>query len=203
MQSGIRLRATLLTSLRAAVLLTVFAAMGARAQERPIGAPGTAAPAEPAEYRTGDYRAPTPLTLHGATVVSSAEAMKLWKANGALFIDVMPRPRKPDNLPPQTPWHVPERLNIPGSTWLPNTGTGVLAPAAAAYFQEQLQRLTAGNRTAPMLFYCLRNCWMSWNAAKRAIALGYARVYWFPDGVDGWAEIGGALTPSLPVEPVP
>jgi PQQ-dependent catabolism-associated CXXCW motif protein len=197
------IRTTLLKSLSAAVLLTAIAAMGARAQERPIGAPEAAAPAEPAEYRTGDYRSPTPLTLRGATVVSSAEAMTLWKANGALFIDVIPRPRKPDNLPPQTPWHVPEHLNIPGSAWLPNTGTGVLPSAASAYFQEQLQRLTGGDRMAPMLFYCLRNCWMSWNAAKRAIALGYARVYWFPDGADGWAEIGGTLTPSLPVEPVP
>ena len=84
MQSGIGPRVTFLKSLSAAVLLTAITAMGARAQERPTGAPETAAPAEPAEYRTGDYRSPTPLTLHGATVVSSAEAMALWKANGAL-----------------------------------------------------------------------------------------------------------------------
>jgi len=196
-------RAVSLKGLSAALMLTAIAAMGARAQERPIEVPETAAPAEPAEYRTDDYRSPTPLTLRGAIVISSAEAMALWKANGALFIDVMPRPRKPDNLPPQTLWHIPDHLSIPGSTWLPNTGNGVLAPAAAAYFEEQLQRLTAGDRMAPMLFYCLRNCWMSWNAAKRAIALGYGRVYWFPNGVDGWKEIGGTLTVGEPIEPVP
>jgi PQQ-dependent catabolism-associated CXXCW motif protein len=192
-----RLRTPLRQGLLSALLLT--AAIGAAAQERPT----ETAPAEPSSYRTGDYRSPTPLTLQGATVVSSDQAMALWKAKGALFIDVLPRPRKPDNLPPQTLWHLPDHLNIPGGVWLPNTGNGVLAPAAAAYFQEQLQRLTAGDRTAALLFYCLRDCWMSWNAAKRAIGLGYLSVYWFPDGVDGWTQIGGALTVSEPVEPAP
>ena len=31
---------------------------------------------------------------------------------------------------------------------------------------------------------------MSWNAAKRAIAMGYVNVVWFPDGIDGWQEAG-------------
>ena len=160
-------------------------------------------PAEPPGYRVDDYRSLTPRTLQGATVLSSADAMALWKAQAARFIDVMPRPRKPDNLPPETLWHVPEHSNIPGSTWLANTGAGVLAPAMAAYFQEQLQQLTGGDRAAPLLFYCQRKCWMSWNAAKRAIALGYTRVFWFPDGADGWREIGGTLSPATPAEPAP
>jgi hypothetical protein len=29
---------------------------------------------------------------------------------------------------------------------------------------------------------------MSWNAARRAVAWGYANVAWYPDGTDGWAE---------------
>ena len=176
------------------VAITAAALIAPQAQERP---------AEPPDYRISDYRAPTPQTLRGASVLSSVEAMALWRAKGATFIDVLPRPRKPDNLPPQTLWHLPEHLNIPGSTWLPNTGNGVLGPEAAAYFHDQLHRLTAGDRMAPLLFYCLKNCWMSWNAAKRAITLGYRRVYWFPDGADGWIEIGGTLAPSLPAEPVP
>ncbi len=31
---------------------------------------------------------------------------------------------------------------------------------------------------------------MSWNAAKRALALGYQNVAWYPDGTDGWHEAG-------------
>jgi PQQ-dependent catabolism-associated CXXCW motif protein len=41
-------------------------------------------------------------------------------------------------------------------------------------------------------------CWMSWNAAKRAVALGYARVHWYPDGTDGWAAAGLPLAEARP-----
>lgn len=174
----------------------IFGATSARATTN-------AAPAEPMEYRLDDYRAPTPATLRGGKAVSNDEAMMLWKSSRILFIDVMPRPRKPDNLPPKTLWRYPARKNIPGSIWLPNTGYGVLNAATAAYFRNHLERLTKGNRTAPVLFYCLKNCWMSWNAAKRAIELGYSNVYWYADGSDGWSEIRGELQAAQPVEPVP
>lgn len=127
----------------------------------------------------------------------------MWKAKAAIFIDVLPCPRRPDNLPPGTLWHVPEHRNIPGSVWLPNTGFGALAPPAAAYVEMQLDRLTNGDKTAPLVIYCEKDCWMSWNTAKRAVALGYRAVHWFPDGADGWTRIGGPLAPSMPVEPVP
>jgi len=38
--------------------------------------------------------------------------------------------------------------------------------------------------------YCHRNCWLSWNAAKRAISYGYRNVFWFPDGMEGGAPPG-------------
>jgi rhodanese-related sulfurtransferase len=34
---------------------------------------------------------------------------------------------------------------------------------------------------------------MSWNAAKRALALGYTHVMWFSEGTDGWQELGYPL----------
>ena len=40
---------------------------------------------------------------------------------------------------------------------------------------------------------------MSWNAAKRALSYGYSRVYWYPEGTDGWAAAGGELTEATPV----
>lgn len=160
-------------------------------------------PAEPADYRNENYRTPTPATLRGGKVVSNDKAMQLWQSSGALFIDVMPHPRKPDKLPPNTLWHPPGRKNIPGSVWLPNTGYGVLNPAAAAYLRDNLRRLTKADKNAPILFYCLKDCWMSWNAARRAIELGYSNVYWYPEGTDGWSEIGGELRTAKPVEPMP
>ena len=43
---------------------------------------------------------------------------------------------------------------------------------------------------------------MSWNAAKRALTYGYNRVYWYPEGTDGWSGAGGRLEASEPV-PMP
>ena len=128
------------------------------------------APPEPQGYRLDDYRAPTPAALTGAVTVADEEAMALWKSGEAIFIDVMPRPVRPPNLPEGTIWRQPERRNIPGSAWLSNTGYGVLNAPATAYFADSLHRLTGGGKDRPLLIYCLKNCWMSWNAARRASA---------------------------------
>ena len=56
------------------------------------------------------------------------------------------------------------------------------------YFERGLQQATGGDRDRLLVFYCLANCWMSWNAAKRALAIGYTHVAWYPDGTDGWAR---------------
>ena len=58
---------------------------------------------------------------------------------------------------------------------------------------------TKGRRDAPVVFYCLANCWMSWNAAKRAASWGYTRVYWYRDGTDGWEAAGLPLAAAAPV----
>ena len=49
-------------------------------------------PPEPSGYRMQDYRGPTPATLAGARVVTTAEAEELWKT-GAVFVDVLPARR--------------------------------------------------------------------------------------------------------------
>jgi PQQ-dependent catabolism-associated CXXCW motif protein len=175
-------------AVRAAALalaaLTALLATGARA-----GAP----PPEPAEYRQDHYRTPTPATLAGARVIGAGEAEALWR-QGVLFIDVMPQAPRPAGLPPGTLWRDPPHESIPNAHWLVNTGFGALAPETEAYFRSALERLTGGDRDKPVVFFCLRHCWMSWNAAKRALALGYTRVIWFPDGTDGWSDA------ALPLE---
>jgi PQQ-dependent catabolism-associated CXXCW motif protein len=71
-----------------------------------------------------------------------------------------------------------------------------------AYFEQGLARATQGDKSKPLVFYCRKDCWMSWNAAKRALALGYGAVNWYPDGTDGWAEAKQPLEPREP-EPLP
>ncbi len=110
----------------------------------------------------------------------------LWKAGQTAFIDVLPRAPKPKNLPKGTIWHEKPRLSIPGSLWLPNVGYGRIAEVTADYFRTILAKATGGDRKHAVLFFCLDECWMSWNAAKRALEYGYETVYWYPDGTDGW-----------------
>lgn len=155
---------------------------------------------EPAAYREDEYRAPVPATLAGATVVSTAEAHALWESGGAAFIDVLPRPPKPAKLPEGTVWNEKPRISIEHAIWLPNTGYGKLADPTLAYFRNGLEKATGGDQTKPLLFFCLPDCWMSWNAAKRALELGYGKVYWYPEGSEGWAAAGH---PTVQLQPEP
>src|SRR6266403_464228 len=102
---------------------------------------------EPEGYRTEDYRAPTPTTLKGAHVVTTAEAEQLWRTGAAIFLDVLPHAPRPANLPPGTIWRERPRRNIPGSSWLPDIGYGALAPVTEDYLRTNLARVTGGDRT--------------------------------------------------------
>ena len=154
---------------------------------------------EPLGYRMEGYRAPVPATIEGGEVVGTAQARALLEAGETLFIDVLPRPPKPEGLPEGTIWRDKPRRTIPGAVWLPDIGYGAISPETDAYFRENLARLT-GSRDTPVLFFCLAECWMSWNAARRAIwEYGYTRVYWYPDGTDGWSAAGFPLERSAPV----
>lgn len=157
-----------------------------------------AAPPEPADYRMDQFRAPVPATLAGGKVVETEEARRVWETKGAVFIDVLPHAPKPANLPADTVWREKARRDIPGSIWLPDTGYGALAAATLAYFERGLARASAGDKARPLLFYCLADCWQSWNAAKRALSLGYRNVIWYPQGSDGWEDAGFALENRSP-----
>jgi PQQ-dependent catabolism-associated CXXCW motif protein len=157
---------------------------------------------EPDAYRLEDYRAPTPATLRGARVITTAEAETIWRNHTASFVDVLPRAPRPRDLPAGTVWHDKPRANIPGSVWLPDTGYGELALSMADYFSTGLERATNGDHARMLVLYCLADCWMSWNAAKRALSLGYSSVAWYPEGTDGWLAAGLPLENATP-EPRP
>jgi PQQ-dependent catabolism-associated CXXCW motif protein len=148
--------------------------------------PAGAGAVEPADFRMDHFRAPVPETLAGAQVVDDETAHGLWEAGEVAFIDVLPRPPKPDNLPAGTVWRDKLRLSIPGAIWLPNVGYGALHADTHAYFRAGLEAATGANLSHPVLFFCLADCWMSWNAAKRALEYGYTTVYWYPGGTTGW-----------------
>jgi quinoprotein dehydrogenase-associated probable ABC transporter substrate-binding protein/PQQ-dependent catabolism-associated CXXCW motif protein len=156
-------------------------------------APAATVP-EPEGYRMGEYRAPVPATLRGATVLTTRELQALIAQRNPVLIDVLPKARRPEDRDAGRLWIEPRRDNIPGSAWLPNVGYGELTQEFADYFRTGLERLTGGDKTKPVVFYCDADCWMSWNAAKRAVTeLGYRQVYWYPEGVEGWKQAGQAV----------
>jgi PQQ-dependent catabolism-associated CXXCW motif protein len=163
---------------------------------------GAAEVPEPDGYRLEDYRAPTPATLRDARVIGTDEAETIWRSHSASFVDVLPRAPRPRNLPEGTLWRDKPRINIPGSIWLPDSGYGELAPSMAGYFAKGLERATNGDRARLLVIYCLADCWMSWNAAKRARSLGYSNVAWYREGTDGWLAAGLPLEDAVP-EPRP
>jgi quinoprotein dehydrogenase-associated probable ABC transporter substrate-binding protein/PQQ-dependent catabolism-associated CXXCW motif protein len=165
-------------------------------------APGKKAEAtvpEPRGFRMSDYRSPTPATLEGARTVTTAELETLMANGQPVVIDVLPAPREPKNRPEGSLWRPKPRDNIPGSVWLPNVGYGELSAEFERYFKDELVRLTSGKSDRTLVFYCQAGCWMSWNAAKRALAYGYLDVVWYPLGTDGWQAAGLPLEPALPV----
>ena len=145
---------------------------------------------EPDGYRMDEYRAPVPATLRGARVVDAEAAHHLWTSGSAAFIDVLPRAPRPENLPEGTIWYDTPRQSIPGALWLPNVGYGAIAEETAEYFKRGLNTATGGDKDHAVVIFCLAECWMSWNAAKRAQDYGYSRVIWMPDGTDAWRARG-------------
>jgi PQQ-dependent catabolism-associated CXXCW motif protein len=152
-------------------------------------------------FRMDNYNAPVPETLAGAQVVD-AQALAAAQASGTIVIDVMPSARRPATLPEDRPWMPPPRMDVPGSLWWPEVGRGAISPALDAWFRAKLAEVTGGKLGSPVAFYCKAECWMSWNAAKRAIGYGYRKVLWFPGGAEAWAAAGFTLHAGTP-EAVP
>ena len=150
-------------------------------------------------FRLGHYRAPTPESVPNATRITLAELRALLEEPNVALIDVMAHTGAgPD--PSTGQWRLSEvRKNIPGSVWLPEVGKGRLGPYLRRYFEDNLEKITGGDKSYPIVFYCLADCWPSWNAAKRAGEWGYTNVLWFAEGTDGWLEADLPLQEARPV----
>ncbi len=156
---------------------------------------GAGVVAEPGGFRGPPYRDAVPETVLGARGITTAEAVALH-AQGVPFIDVLPHTARPEGLPEGTIWRTPLHLTIPDAHWLPGAGYEALAPETEAWVRAALDRLTGGDPDATVVFFCKRDCWMSWNATRRAQLWGYSGALWFPDGQDGWPEPLAEVTPE-------
>jgi PQQ-dependent catabolism-associated CXXCW motif protein len=143
------------------------------------------------ELRLHEHAAPTPLEVPGARTVGTAELRRLLSAplgsplnsrNGArpLLFDVIGEDR---------------HASLPGAVWLPGAGQGKsFDDEVQKRLARTLEQGSGGDRARPMVFFCANaRCWLSYNAALRAVRLGYTGVLWYRGGIDAWGRSGGAL----------
>jgi PQQ-dependent catabolism-associated CXXCW motif protein len=157
------------------------------------------AAAEPSGFWTGPVNSAVPNTLTGGKVIRKArELVGLLRQGGAVVVDVSNAPRRPEGLAPGAPWLPLPHRAIPGSMWIPGVGLGEIPVSVDDFFRQRLAAATGDHLARPVVVYCHKNCWLSWNAAKRAISYGYRNVYWFRDGVEGWKAAG---FPTEVIEP--
>lgn len=147
-------------------------------------------------YRTDRYRSPTPAEADHARTLDTPGLRELLERDPRTqLIDVYRRQFLEGRFIADEP-----HANLPGSLWLANTGNGELDARWQAYFADNLKKASRGDLHWPLVFYCRSDCWLSWNAQRRAHALGYRNLYWYRDGIDAWEQAG---LPLQPAEPVP
>jgi len=140
-----------------------------------------------AELKLGDHASATPLAIPGARRILTAELRQ------RLQVPVERRPLLFDVLTEPHP-------SLPGAIWLPGAGYGTgFDDALQGRLARFLQFITAGDTSRELVFFCVGpSCWLSYNAALRAVRLGYPNVLWYRGGIEAWGAGGGALrTPRV------
>ncbi len=143
----------------------------ANAETRDLGA----APTD--KLHAGPMHGPTPNSIPGAKLITTAALVDLLKTDAQ-------RVRVFDVL--GTNERLPNALNA-----VPAHQAGSFDDAVQREFGKYMQQVTQGQQDTPLVFYCASTmCWMSYNAALRAKALGYRNVLWYRGGVEAWKAAG-------------
>jgi len=137
-----------------------------------------------AQLRQGELSAPTPLEIPGARLIATSELRELMSGTAES------RPVLFDVLGGEP------HLSLPGAIWVPGAGRGSSFDDDIQIRLAKLLDFTSrGVRGRALVFFCASlNCWLSYNAALRAVQLGYENVRWYRGGIEAWREAGGPVT---------
>ena len=137
-----------------------------------------------AAMRLDDHASPTPREIPGARTIATAEMRRLLQASEE------ERPLLFDVLGGEG------HATLPGTIWLPGAGRGEsFEDEVQAQLAKVLEFATGANRGRMLVFFCTGpRCWLSYNAALRAVNLGYGNVRWYRGGIQAWGAGGGALS---------
>ncbi|MFN3960497.1 MAG: rhodanese-like domain-containing protein [Parvularculaceae bacterium] len=135
------------------------------------------------QLHAGQMHGPTPASIPGGQVITTKGLVALVQGRQApyMLFDVLGGPQ---TLPGAIPAVI---LAQPGS----------FNDQVSQQFGQMLQQAAGGRKDVPLIFYCLSTqCWMSYNAALRAINLGYTNVLWYRGGIEAWQQAGLPLQPA-------
>lgn len=126
------------------------------------------------DIRKNNLHAPTPTTIPGGTVLTTYQLQTRLANNDKPVVINVVGGKTIDQ--------------IPGSVWLNGAGLGSdFDDLTQERLRKHLDKPTAGNPQRTLIFYCLSaECWLSYNAALRAIRLGYTHVSWYRGGSEAW-----------------
>ena len=168
---------------RLAILVLALLAGSSLHAEPAAVAPGHVP--EPAGLYKGAMHGYTPNTVTGGSVIDTEALATLVAAQHPLMLDVAEADRKPPSMGKTMLW-LPTHRSIPGAVFLQGGGKGSKDAAYVEAFRTRVAALTSGDKGKPIVTFCHPDCWGSYNAAKRLVAMGYSHVYWYRDGVEGW-----------------
>lgn len=85
-----------------------------------------------------------------------------------------------------SPQHLPNAIPV-----VPASQGGSFDDQVQREFGQYLEQATGGDRSRLIVTYCAGvECWGSYNAALRAIRMGYRNVHWYRGGVEAWGQAG-------------
>lgn len=128
------------------------------------------------ELHQGAFHGPTPNQIPGGQVITTQGLVPLLQQGIAVQVfDVLGGQQ---GLPNAIP-----------AAWAAQTGS--FDDETQQQLAQMLRQATRGRTDMPLVFYCGGpQCWMSYNAALRAIQLGYRNVLWYRGGLEAWQRAG-------------
>jgi PQQ-dependent catabolism-associated CXXCW motif protein len=132
----------------------------------------------------------TPLSIPGGRRVTTGEMVKLINTD-AVVVDVLR-----DNSG--------GHRTLPGAIYVPGAGDpGTFRDRIQRRLSSVLSQLTSQDTDRTLVFLCEGSkCWESYNAALRAMEMGYRNVLWYRGGLSAWIAAKQQLQPPAAVREV-
>ena len=86
------------------------------------------------------------------TILDTEEVTEIVNSRSAILLDTWKKDIKPEKLDLKK-WMPVQRYSIPGAKWLPNVGLETLTPGLRKYFEENVERLTKGNKNTKIVCF--------------------------------------------------